>query len=332
MKNCTIRDVAQLAGVSISSVSRYLKDPGSINPIAAVAVGDAIKKLDYTPNPFAQNLKRETTNVIAVLLPDISHTFFAKACRALEMLFYQNNYLVMICVTDEDPEKERYYVEAMLQNRVAGMLIASSGENPEYLKKMVEANSNIMLFDRLVDGVKANCVCENNEEAGRQLTQHMLEKGHRDFAIITGDRHSKNTQLRLKGIRQACEQAGIVLNEKYIFQDMVDFFAIPQMEAILSQLQSDPDAPRCIITCNPKLTDSMAIAAYKQRLDVPSQFTLCGFSIDDPKNLYCIPVCAMCQDPYLVGMKSGEMMLKMIKNKSKVKAPKQVLLPMKLYD
>ena len=63
------------------------------------------------PNPFAQNLKRENNKVIAILLPDISHDFFAKVCRALEMLFYQNNYLVMICDTDDDPAKERFYIE-----------------------------------------------------------------------------------------------------------------------------------------------------------------------------------------------------------------------------
>ena len=137
-----------------------IRDSTSINPIASVAVQDAIKELNYVPNPFAQNLKRENNKVIAILLPDISHDFFAKVCRALEMLFYQNNYLVMICDTDDDPAKERFYIEEMLKNRAAGILIASCGGNSEYLNKVLAENDHIMLYDRIVDGVKANLVCE----------------------------------------------------------------------------------------------------------------------------------------------------------------------------
>ena len=332
MEKVTIRDVAQLAGVSISSVSRYLRDPGSINPIAAVAIGDAIKRLNYTPNPFAQNLKRDSSNVIAILIPDLSHVFFAKACRALETLFYQNNYLVMIGDTGEDCEKESFYVESMLKNRVAGMIIAPCGGNTDYMKKIISENRNVMLFDRMIEDAAFNYVCEDNLDAGRQLTQHMIEKGHRDFVIIAGDRRSINTKLRLEGIFQACAAAGITLKEQYIFKDTNDFSAVHRVREIFAQLDADPNAPKCVITCNPKLTDAAVIAASKQMLQVPERFELCGFSIDDPKEIYSIPVCAMRQDPYLVGMKAGEMMLKMIKNKTKSRTPKQVLLPMKYCE
>lgn len=329
MKASTIRDVAQLAGVSISSVSRYLKDPTSINPIASVAVQDAIKELNYVPNPFAQNLKRENNKVIAILLPDISHDFFAKVCRALEMLFYQNNYLVMICDTDDDPAKERFYIEEMLKNRAAGILIASCGGNSEYLNKVLAENDHIMLYDRIVDGVKANLVCENNQEAGAQLAAHLIGKGHRRFAVVAGNRRSPNTQRRLQGIREACAQAGVVLEERYVFQDMTDRRGV---EKVLVDLMQDPQGPRCFIACNPRLTDSLVVAANKLRLEVPGQVTLAGFTNDDPREIYGVPVCGMQQDPYQVGMKTGEMMLKMIKNKTKGRTAKQVLLPMKLYE
>lgn len=329
MEKVTIRDVAQMAGVSISSVSRYLKDRGSINPIAAVAIGDAIRQLNYTPNPFAQNLKRDTSNVIAILIPDLSHAFFAKVCRALQTLFYQNNYLVMICDTDEDCEKESYYVEAMLKNRVAGMMIVPCGGNADYLKRIIGANRNVMLFDRMLEDVAVNYVCEDNLDAGRQLTRHMIEKGYRDFAVIAGDRRSINTKLRMEGIYQACTEAGITLKDQYIFKDVVDFSAVHRISEILTALHDDPNAPRCVITCNPKLTDGAVIAVSKLKLEIPGQLEICGFSIDDPNDVYSVPICTMRQDPYLVGMKSGEMMLKMIKNKTKSKTPKQVLLPMK---
>lgn len=329
MKSTTIRDVARVAGVSISSVSRYLKNPSSINPIAAIAVRDAIKELNYVPNPFAQNLKRESSNVIAVLLPDISHTFFARTCRSLERIFYQNNYLMMICDTDDDPQKERFYIEEMLKTRAAGIMIASSGNNAEYLKKVLEENRHIMLYDRAVDGVKANLVCENNREAGVQLTEHMIGKGCRSFAVIGGNRQSGNAQRRLQGVREACERNGIKLDARFVYQDVTER---AEVENVIRALLNDPHKPDCLITCNPRLTDSMVVAANKLQLCSPEQLRLCGFTIDDPKNIYGMPVCAMCQDPYQVGMKAGEMMLRLLKNKTKSRTVKQIFLPMKLYD
>ena len=329
MKNTTIRDVARVAGVSISSVSRYLKEPSSINPIAAIAVRDAIKELNYVPNPFAQNLKKESNNVIAVLLPDISHSFFARTCRSLEKIFYQNNYLMMICDTDDDPQKEQFYIEEMLKTRAAGLMIASSGNNAEYLKKMVEEHRHIMLYDRAVEGVKANLVCENNREAGVQLTEHMIEKGCRSFAVIGGNRQSSNAQLRLEGIREACERNGVRLEENFVYQDVSER---EDVEKAVREMLDHPHRPDCLITCNPRLTDSVVVAANKLHLKLPEQLQLCGFTIDDPRQIYAVPMCAMCQDPYQVGLKAGEMMLRMLKNKTKSRTVKQTFLPMKLYD
>lgn len=329
MKSATIRDVARVAGVSISSVSRYLRDPASINPIAAIAVRDAIKSLNYVPNPFAQNLKRESSNVIAVLLPDISHSFFARTCRSLERIFYQNNYLMMICDTDDDPQKEQFYIEEMLKTRAAGIMIASSGNNAEYLKKVLDENRHIMLYDRTVDGVRSNLVCENNQEAGAQLTEHMILKGHRRFAVIGGNRQSSNAQRRLQGIREACQRNGIELEERFVYQDLSERV---EVEHAVQQMLNDPGKPDCVIACNPRLTDSLVAAANKLQLRIPEQFVLCGFTIDDPKNIYGVPVCAMCQDPYQVGLKAGEMMLRIIKNKTKSRTVKQISLPMKLFD
>lgn len=328
-KKYTIRDVARIAGVSVSSVSRYLKDPASIKPVAAVAVQEAIKELNYVPNPYAQNLKKENSKIIAILLPDISHLFFARACRALELIFYQNNYLVMICDTDDDPVKERFYVEEMLKNRVAGILIASCGENAEYLKKITQEHSNIVLFDRIVEGVRADGVFENNYEAGVQLAECMIRKGYRDFAILTGTRRSTNAMGRSTGVQDACKKAGIFIREQNIYTDVLNRTTV---EKIVKELTEGPDKPKCLISCNPRITDNVVKTVYKMNLHVPEDFVLAGFTEENPSETYTVPIFAMCQNPYQLGLKAGEMMLRRIKGKSKSKTIKQVILPMELYE
>lgn len=330
MKRCTIRDVANMAGVSISSVSRYLKNPTSINPAASLAISNAIKALDYVPNPFAQNLKKQSSNIIAVIIPDLSHTFFAKACRALEMLFYQSGYLVMICDSDEDPEKERFYIESMLQNRVAGILIVPTADNSTYLQNTIKENRNVVLFDRYIHDANVSYVCEDSEEAGYLLTNHMIKKGHKDFAVITGVSSSLNVQLRLKGIQKACTESNISLRQNYIFQNIADFSPEVHISRILSDLLQDPSSPRCIIATNPKLTDGLVVACYTSHIEVPTQLSLAGFALDNPQKMYSIPISVMKQDPYTVGIKAGELMLRQIKNKAK--STKQIILSMELLE
>lgn len=313
----------------MSSVSRYLKDPASIKPVAAVAVQEAIKELNYVPNPYAQNLKKENSKIIAILVPDLSHSFFAKVCRALEVIFYQHNYLVMICDTDDDPKKERFYVEEMLKHRVAGIMIASCGENVEYLKKLTQEHSNIVLFDRFVEGIKANGVYENNYEAGTQLAECMIGNGYRDFAILTGTRRSTNAMGRAQGVVEACEKAGISVEPSNIYTDVLDRAMVEQ---IVRELHSVPEKPKCVISCNPSITDSVVKTMYKLNLRIPEDLTLGGFTEDDPSETYPVPIFAMCQNPYQLGLQAGELMLRSLKSKSKNKTVKQVILPMELYD
>lgn len=324
MSNITIKDVAKEAGVSISTISRYLANPGSINQITAVAVSKAINKFNYIPNKYAQNLKRGNSNIIAVILPDISNEFFSTACKSMSLLFYRNNYLLMICNTDDDDQKERFYIEEMLKNRVSGMIIASSGKNTVYLENILSKNKNIMLFDRLEADLEVDVVCEDNIKSGYDLAMHMIESGYNQFSIIAGTDYSVNTQYRLSGIKKAFDEAHISMNEKYLYKNITTKESV--MDSI-HKIITDKAAPKCVIFCNPKLLQSAVFAINKFKLSVPDKIALCGFCIDDPRYLFSFPVPAIVQNPQLIGLKSAEQMLKIIKNKNRKLTPKQIFVP-----
>jgi len=327
MKHITIKDVASLAGVSISTVSRYLSDPTRIRPALASAVRKSIKELNYIPNPFAQNLKSEYTNIIAVITPDISNQFFSEACKALCNIFYKNKYFVVICDTDDDPEKEKYYINEMIRSRAAGVMLVTCGQNTEFIQNVVDAGHRLILFDRMEQNVKVDAVCEDNFRAGYDLTKYLLSCGHRSFAALSGSEKSINMQLINSGIQKALEEAGVVFENKYNFMNIK---TKEEAASTFESLLTYSDCPKCIIACNSNLLDGVVLAANRMRLSIPEKYAIAGFSVNDPRYTYPFPVPAIMENPALVGYEAGELMLKYLADKSKLQTPKLILLDAKL--
>jgi DNA-binding LacI/PurR family transcriptional regulator len=315
--------------VSISSVSRYLADPTSINPASAVAVSKAIKELNYIPNPFAQNLKSETTNIIAVILPDISDHFFSETCKAICTLFYMYNYSVVICDTDSDPEKERRYIDDMVKNRSAGIMLVPCGKNTEYLKDLVRHFPRLMLFDRLEPEIQADMVSEDNVRSGYILARHMLDRGHRRFAILSGSEHSVNMHYRLSGMQKAFSEEGVKTEDEFSIINLMN-----KRDAALAfeNLLKKPNCPHCILAGNTHLLDGLVLTAGRLKLSVPEDYSLAGFSVEDPRYIFPFPVPAIVQNPTELGTQAGEMMLKRLRSGARNPAPKIQLVNTELVS
>jgi len=329
LKRITIKDVARLSGVSISSVSRYLADPTSIYPASALAVSKAIKELNYSPSPFAQNLRSESTNIIAVILPDISDHFFSETCKAICNLFYMYNYSVMICDTDSDPDKERRYIDEMIKNRSAGIMLVPCGKNTEYLKEVVQRFPRLIIFDRLEPEILTDTICEDNVRSGYILARHMLDLGHRRFAILSGSIHSVHMHYRLSGMQKALAEEGVEIEEEF---SITNVMSKQEAALVLETLLKKQDCPRCIMAGNTYLLDGLVVAASRMKLSVPDEYSLAGFSVDDPRYLFPFPVPAVVQNPAELGARAGELMLKRLRSKVKNPTPKIQLLNTRLIS
>lgn len=206
-KKVTIREVAALAGVSISSVSRYLADPKSIQPLAAYNIKNAIRELRYEPNTFAQNLKRGKSNVIGLVVPHMEY-FFGKVCSVVSDYFYERKYVTFICENDSDGEKEKFYVQELLNQKAAGIIIAPSGQNTAYLQGVTREYKNIIAIDRLEE-IGCDIVLENHREnAYRLLSWLLAHKACDQILMLFGWSDSYNTRMCMEGTRQALLEAG----------------------------------------------------------------------------------------------------------------------------
>lgn len=178
----TIKDVAQLAGVAVTTVSRVLNNRGYISKETRKKVEDAMKKLNYEPNEVARSLYRKKSNIIGLIIPDVSHPFFAKLANYVEYCAYENGYKVLLCNSYKDKTKEKDYINMLKRNQVDGIIMGSHTlETSEYSKQKLP----IITFDRNISE-NIPFITSDNYKGGFLATNLLIKKGCKKLAHISG--------------------------------------------------------------------------------------------------------------------------------------------------
>lgn len=324
MGKVTIVDVAKAANVSISSVSRYLANPKNINQIAAVRISKAISELNYIPNSSARNLKRGTTRVIGYIQPDITQELFNQATKALNEIFYQNDYLLITCDTDNNLEKELRYINTLLEQNVAGIIISPCTYQSEPTVRALSNCANLVYLDRVLESENpVNSVVEDNYEKCRLLADSMLKKGHKKHLILAGAEHSYVTKERLRGIMDTFSAHGITLNASNVFVNMND--SQKTIEFISDYLKQGYDS---ILFTNPKILHAILNACKKSRLKVNHDVFIGGYSYEQTFSQLNLDFPCILQHPFELGLAAGDLILKMIKKGDS--QPRQIVVPCEL--
>ncbi|WP_234124612.1 LacI family DNA-binding transcriptional regulator [Clostridium hydrogenum] len=178
----TIKDVAQLAGVAVTTVSRVLNNRGYISKETRKNVEDAMKKLNYEPNEVARSLYRKKSNIIGLIIPDVSHPFFAKLANYIEYYAYENGYKILLCNSYKDKIKEKDYINMLRRNQVDGIIMGSHTlETAEYLNHKLP----IITFDRNISE-SIPFITSDNYKGGFLATKLLITKGCKKLAHISG--------------------------------------------------------------------------------------------------------------------------------------------------
>lgn len=206
----TIREVAKRAGVSSSTVSRVLNGTaaGHMRPETKARVLQAIEELEYTPVKAARSLRRQRTQVIAVLLPDISNPFFALLARGVESVAFEEGFSTLICDSNHSVEKESRYLDILLAEGVEGIVFTPVGRpDRERIQRLLRRGVKIVGADRRVEGLPT--VEADNQGGSRELTEYVLSLGYRRIAYIAGPKEVSTAQDRLLGFQEAMKAAGL---------------------------------------------------------------------------------------------------------------------------
>jgi len=246
-KKITLKHIARELEVSISTVSKALKNSDEIGRDTKERIQAFAKLYNYKPNNIAISLKNKQTKNIGVLIPNIVHHFFTTVFRGIEKYASTKGYNVIVCVSDESFDKEVINMEMLANGSVDGFIMALSGETQQkndfnHLKEVSEQGIPIVLFDRVTNEVNCDKVVINDRQIAGKAVSKLIASGRKRIALVTTDNYFNVSEERSEGYKSALVSAGFKINENLILtlaydeidEDViVDFFKREQVDAVL---------------------------------------------------------------------------------------------------
>lgn len=269
----TIKDVAALAGISYTTVSHVLNKTRPVSEHVRLKVEAAIAELDYVPSAVARSLKARSTATIGLLVPNSVNPYFAELARGIEDACERNGYCVILCNSDDNPQKQRSYLRVLLEKRIDGLIVASVGEERDLLDSLSCVRTPMVIVDRVLEGVEADLVRIDHEQGAYLATRHLLDLGHVDIACINGPEDTSVAKMRLAGFRRALTEAGVGLREGRVVHS--DFTSLGGYGA--AALLLNRDRPTAIFAANDMIGMGVLRAAAERNITVPAALSVIGF-------------------------------------------------------
>ncbi|TMM59422.1 LacI family transcriptional regulator [Maribacter algarum] len=247
-RKITLKDIARELEVSISTVSKALKNSEEIGRDTKEKVQAFAKLYNYKPNNIAISLKNKYTKNIGVIIPDIVHHFFTTVFRGIEKYANSKGYNVIICVSDESFDKEVINMELLANGSIDGFIMSLSAETEEkndfsHLIEVTNQGIPLVLFDRVTDVINCDKVILNDKEISFSVVQKFIQSGRKNIALVTTDNYFNVSKKRMEGYKSALEHNGIPLNENRILTlpyhdeiedtQITDFFNSNEIDAVL---------------------------------------------------------------------------------------------------
>lgn len=302
----TIKDVAREAGVSTATVSRVLNGNYPVSQDAKDKVENAIKALNYHPNAVARSLKQNKTYLIGVLVPDIANPYFMDLARGIESVISKEGYNLVFGSTDEDASKEMNLLRVLNEKRVDAVVVATRQENPDKINELINQGLNILMVDTYIKDVQCDYVVEDDYNAAYRLVKHLINHGHTQIAIVNGLLSVSTSQLRLQAYKDALQEHGIPINDKFLLRG--DYNRECSYQSMKQLLREDV-LPTAIFSTNNIMTESIMLAAKEAGLNIPEDISLVSFGnitlpgLIEPKLTY------IKQNSFAIGVRAGSMIL-----------------------
>ena len=317
----TIQDVVKLAGVSVATVSRVLHNSPNVLPETREKVLASIQSLNYRPNKLAQQFRTQKTMNILVLLPRLGDSFFSEILKGIESVASETGYHIFVVNTNNQADLETYYFTALSQKQFDGIINFSASLSAEYLNAVAQQYPVVVACRYLSDAHLPNVTIDNTA-ASREMTEYMINLGHKKIAYLCGDPKLPLYRSRLNGYHQAMTERNIPINEKLV--SITEPSIQGGYDATMLLLHAGM-AFSAIVTSG----DTLAVGAIKaleaSHMQVPDDVAVCGFDDIELSSLLSPALTTVRQPRNLIGRRSMEKMLERIVGNAKDSAEQIVL-------
>lgn len=322
-KPTSLKDIAEILGVSIPTVSRALKNSPEISLELCAKTQKLAKEMNYRPNPFALSLRKNAPRTIGVIVPDIVTHFFASILNGIENTAIANGYFIIITTSHESYEYEKRNIRNLVNMRVEGIIASLSQETTDYshLSALKDINMPLLLFDRVCLTEQFSSVVADGAYSAQTATQHLLDNGSRRVAFIGGANHLDIVKKRKHGYLEALRNNRIPIEKELVICRKLDF---EEGKIATETLLALPNPPDAILAMN----DTLAFAAMEviksHGLRIPEDIAIIGYTDEQHANYVEPKLSAISHQTYKMGESACQLLIEQIKGEKTVK---QVVVP-----
>lgn len=318
----TVKDVAKRAGVSQTTVSRVLNNFPVIKAITRQKVLDAIQELGFNPDQIARSLVKQQTNILGLIVGDISNPFYAETAKVTIARAQQMGYDIILSDTNYANDNFEKSIKMMLGKRVAGIIVASVNRFDTHIKELCEQNFPIVLYNRNVEDECANYIVLDNKKGAMMAVEHLVSLGHQKIAYVSGSDKYSTFHQRFLGYQEALKRYGIPYNESWIHDGDLSY---EKVFDFARGLMAQKDRPTSFFAATDQLAIAVMDAAARCRLSVPEEVSVVGFdNINIASNPY-IGLTTISQQKKKMAMLALENLIELIEGKKESK-PIQIIL------
>lgn len=328
MAKIKLIDVANLAGVSKSTVSQYLNGRFDyMSEKTKERIKIAVEELNYVPNPIARSLKLDKTKTIGVVVRDITGFYTSRTIRGIDDYCKTSDYNVLIYNTDVDPAVEARSLEALYQLRVDGIVIASSGENTDLINKYIANGLPIVNFQLEHDGSEKSIIISDYRKAAFEATEYLIKLGHQRICFVTQDfSNVKSRRDRYLGYIDALSQYRLPIDEQLVQYWHRDSGFKNSPKTVLNTV----NPPTAFFTQHLPITTELLAILNEANISIPDDVSLLGFDDIPMAEFFKVPITVITQNPYEIGREATKLLLNNIN--SDVLNAQKVMLPCSLIE
>ena len=310
MGNVTIKEVAEFAGVSRATVSRVLNNHAYVTDDVRQRVQQAMDTLGYQPNRSARRLRAQSSDIMGLIIPDIQNSLFQALVRGVEDAAYANQLNVVLCNTDDNPDKQKAYLRVMQAERAAGVVVIPTRPNDGVVLAPVrETGIPVVLVDREVVNFEADIVKVDNIRGAHAATTHLVRLGYQRIAIIAGTQTLTPGRERLRGCYEAFDEQGIRVDPALV---KVGNFRLESGYELTRELMSMAEPPDAIFAANNLMSLGALRALHELGIRIPEQAALIGFDDMPWAGDLNPPLTAVSQPGYEMGQQAVQLLLQRV--------------------
>ena len=330
-KRVTMKHIAEVAGVSVSAVSRVLSDQATkyrISKKSQVAVHAAAKKLNFSPNALARGLRLRKTWTLGLVLPDISNHFFSDIARVISIDAREKGYSLMLCDSEDNTDVEAKSLKLLQDRQTDGLIILPVGHSWQDVATVREAGTPVVMVDRVYPELDVPCVSSDNFRGAYDATMYLLSRGHRRIAFIQGIPEAWTSITRRQGYEAAlCEYGLEPPNGRTLGREFTEKSGYLAAKKLLR----NKERPTAIFAAGNLITFGVLRATTEEHMTIPDNISIISFDELPYYPHLATPVTTVSQQKTKMGQAAVQLLLRQVEGET-LSSTDSIVLPTKLIE